>query len=99
MADWLRSYGFWDSREFVTITVEGIELVVVDVGMRMLTPRELFNAQGFPADYEIERDLDGNVFSKADQVGRAGNSVSPPWAAAHFAANCQHLVRMQEAAE
>lgn len=99
VADWLRSYGFWDEREFVTITVEGVELIIVDVGMRMLTPRELFNAQGFPADYEIERDLDGRVFSKADQVGRAGNSVSPPWAAAHFAANCQHLVRMREAAE
>ena len=99
VADWLRSYGFWDEREFVTITVEGVELIIVDVGMRMLTPRELFNAQGFPADYEIERALDGRVFSKADQVGRAGNSVSPPWAAAHFAANCQHLVRMQEAAE
>lgn len=99
VADWLRSYGFWDDREFVTITVAGIDLVIVDVGMRMLTPRELFNAQGFPADYRIESDLDGRVFSKSDQVGRAGNSVSPPWAAAHFAANCGHLVRMQEAAE
>lgn len=99
VADWLRAHGFWDDREFVTITVGGIELVVVDVGMRMLTPRELFNAQGFPPDYEIERDLNGRVFSKSDQVGRAGNSVSPPWAAAHVAANCRHLMRMQEAAE
>lgn len=99
IAEWMRSYGLWDDREFVTITVRGVDLVIVDIGMRMLTPRELFNAQGFPSDYEIERDSSGRIFSKADQVGRAGNSVSPPWAAAHIVANCPHLMRQREAAE
>jgi len=99
VSDFLRSYGFWDEREFVTLTVEGHTFVIVDIGMRMLTPRELYNAQGFPPDYEIERGADGRVFSKSVQVSCVGNSVSPPWAAAHVAANCGHLVRMREAAE
>jgi DNA (cytosine-5)-methyltransferase 1 len=43
----------------VTVTIDGEEYVIVDIGMRMLTPRELFNAQGFPADYIIDRDAEG----------------------------------------
>ena len=99
VAAFLRLHGFWDEREFVTLDVEGVTLVMVDIGMRMLTPRELFNAQGFPADYEIDRDLDGNVFSKSDQVGRAGNSVCPPLAEAIARANVPHLALYREAAE
>jgi DNA (cytosine-5)-methyltransferase 1 len=104
VADFLRAHGFWDDREFVTLDVAletgvSVTLVMVDIGMRMLTPRELFNAQGFPADYEIDRDADGNVFSKSDQVGRAGNSVCPPLAAAITAANVPHLAQAREAAE
>lgn len=99
VAEFLRAHGFWDEREFVTIEVEGVTLVMVDIGMRMLTPRELFNAQGFPDDYEIDRDLDGNVFSKSDQVGRAGNSVCPPLAEAIARANVPHLAAFEEAAE
>jgi DNA (cytosine-5)-methyltransferase 1 len=83
----------------VTDSGETVTLVMVDIGMRMLTPRELFNAQGFPADYEIDRDLEGNVFSKSDQVGRAGNSVCPPLADAITRANVPHLAAYQEAAE
>jgi DNA (cytosine-5)-methyltransferase 1 len=99
VAAFLRTHGFWDDREFVTLDVEGVTLVMVDIGMRMLTPRELFNAQGFPDDYEIDRDLDGNVFSKSDQVGRAGNSVCPPLAEAIARANVPHLAAFEEAAE
>ena len=99
VAAFLHAHGFWDEREFVTLDIEGVTLVMVDIGMRMLTPRELFNAQGFPADYEIDRDLDGNVFSKSDQVGRAGNSVCPPLAEAIARANVPHLAAFQEAAE
>lgn len=99
VAAFLRAHGFWDEREFVALEVEGVTLVMVDIGMRMLTPRELFNAQGFPADYEIDRDLEGNVFSKSDQVGRAGNSVCPPLAEAITRANVPHLAAFQEAAE
>lgn len=99
VADFLRAYGCWDEREFVTLEVAGTVFIVADIGMRMLTPRELYNAQGFPPDYEIERGADGRVFPKSVQVSCVGNSVCPPVAAAIVAANCQDLVEMREAAE
>jgi DNA (cytosine-5)-methyltransferase 1 len=94
----LRSHGLWDAREVVSFIVQGVEVVIADIGMRMLTPRELFNAQGFPPDYQIETAPDGTVFSKSCQIGRAGNSVCPPFAAAHVRANCGHLIEAKEAA-
>lgn len=60
---------------------------IVDIGMRMLTPRELFLAQGFPEDYIIDTGLNGKPASKREQVGRCGNSVSPQPAAALVKAN------------
>jgi DNA (cytosine-5)-methyltransferase 1 len=99
VADFMRSYGFWDEREFVTLTIAGTEFVIVDIGMRMLSPRELYNAQGFPADYEIDKDLNGKPFPKNVQVSCVGNSVCPPMAEALVAANCNHLIRYREAAE
>ena len=99
VAAFLRAYGFWDQREFVTIEAGGIVYVIVDIGMRMLVPRELYLAQGFPADYEIERGVNGETFSKSVQVSCCGNSVSPPVAAALVAANCSHLALRMEAAE
>lgn len=66
----------------VTVTVAGEEYVIVDIGMRMLTPRELFNAQGFPAGYIIDRDADGNPITKTAQVAKCGNSVCPDLAEA-----------------
>jgi DNA (cytosine-5)-methyltransferase 1 len=63
----------------VTVKVDGAEYVIVDIGMRMLKPRELFRAQGFPPDYDIE--LDGLLRQDA-QVRMCGNSVCPPQAAA-----------------
>jgi DNA (cytosine-5)-methyltransferase 1 len=99
VAAFMRSYGFWDEREFVTITIGQSEFVIVDTGMRMLTPRELYNAQGFPPDYRIDSDLNGRPFPKNVQVSCVGNSVCPPVAAAIVAANCQHLVEYREAAE
>jgi DNA (cytosine-5)-methyltransferase 1 len=99
VADFMRSHGFWDEREFVTLTIAGEPFVIVDIGMRMLTPRELYSAQGFPADYKIDQDVDGNAFSKSVQVSCVGNSVSPPVAAALVAANCSDLIEYREAAE
>lgn len=99
VAAFLRSYGFWDYREFVTLTVGDAEFVIVDIGMRMLTPRELYSAQGFPVDYQIDADATGRPFPKNVQVSCVGNSVSPPVAEAIVAANCHHLVKWQEAAE
>lgn len=99
VAAFLRSFGFWDEREFVTIEAGGVVYIIVDIGMRMLVPRELYLAQGFPADYEIERSANGELFSKSVQVSCCGNSVSPPVAAALVAANCRHLAAQLEAAE
>ncbi|RVH05050.1 C-5 cytosine-specific DNA methylase [Sinorhizobium meliloti] len=99
VANFMRSYGFWDEREFVTLTIGDAEFVIVDIGMRMLTPRELYSAQGFPADYKIDADANGRPFPKNVQVSCVGNSVSPPVAAALVAANCQHLAEYREAAE
>ena len=72
---------------------------IADIGMRMLKPRELYNAQGFPPDYEIECGADGQVFTQTVQVSCVGNSVCPPLAAALVGANCGHLADMREAAE
>lgn len=59
---------------------------IADIGLRMLTPRELYNAQGFPRDYIIDRTAHGPL-TKTAQTRMAGNSVCPPWAAAIIAAN------------
>jgi DNA (cytosine-5)-methyltransferase 1 len=102
VANLLRAHGIWDEREFVTIDIDGMTFVVVDIGMRMLTPRELYNAQGFPSDYQIDGYFDKTrigqnggplwmQFSKEVQVRCVGNSVCPPVARALVAANCNHL--------
>ncbi|KQU96462.1 DNA cytosine methyltransferase [Devosia sp. Root105] len=88
---------------FGIVTVEGEPYQIVDIGMRMLTPRELFKAQGFPADYEIETGVfaDGarRTLTKTAQVRMCGNSVCPPIAAALVSANCNDLAVVREAAE
>jgi DNA (cytosine-5)-methyltransferase 1 len=63
----------------VTVQIDGDEYALVDIGMRMLAPRELARAQGFPDDYVL-------TGSKANQIARIGNSVSPPHAEAHVRA-------------
>ncbi|MBN9053576.1 MAG: DNA cytosine methyltransferase, partial [Rhizobiales bacterium] len=91
VAAFLRQYGCWDERELVTLVIRGVTYIVVDIGMRMLTPRELYSAQGFPRNYIIDRDAAGRVFSKEVQVSCVGNSVCPPVAKALVSANCNHL--------
>jgi DNA (cytosine-5)-methyltransferase 1 len=71
----------------VTVNVDGEPYVITDIGMRMLSPRELFRAQGFADSYIIDRGADGKPISKTDQVSKCGNSVCPPMAAALVAAN------------
>lgn len=75
----------------VTVEIAGEEYAIVDIGMRMLTPREQFAAQGFPENYVIDRGADGTPMPKTQQTHKCGNSVCPPIAAALVAANCQHL--------
>lgn len=62
---------------FGLVTIHGQDYQIVDIGLRMLEPRELFNAQGFPTTYVIDRDSEGNPYPKSAQVARCGNSVSP----------------------
>lgn len=69
------------------VTVAGIEYQIVDIGMRMLTPRELFRAQGFPDSYVIDRRADGTPISKTDAIRMCGNSVNPDIASALIKAN------------
>lgn len=73
------------------VTVYGQEYRIVDIGLRMLTPRELFNVQGFPADYIIDVDADGNPYPKSEQVARCGNAVCPPVPTALVRANLPEL--------
>ena len=76
---------------FGLVTVRGQDYQIVDIGMRMLQPHELFAAQGFPEDYIIDRDEDGNKFTKKDQVAKCGNAVCPPLAEALVRANLVEL--------
>lgn len=72
---------------FGLVTVFGEQYQLIDIGMRMLEPHELFAAQGFPADYKITHNSQGKKISKASQVARCGNSVPPPVAQALVEAN------------
>jgi len=66
-----------DRMALVTVMISGQPHVIVDIGLRMLQPVELFKAQGFPGSYEIERGHDGRKFTKSTQVRLCGNSVPP----------------------
>lgn len=72
---------------FGLVTIRGTEYAIVDIGLRMLTPRELYRAQGFPETYRIETGADGRHTTKTAQVRMCGNSVCPPLARALVAAN------------
>lgn len=67
------------------------EYIIVDICMRMLIARELYNASGFPPDYIIDRDIDGTLWPKSEQVARCGNAVPPPFAEALVRANMPDL--------
>ncbi|MEG1594713.1 MAG: DNA cytosine methyltransferase, partial [Oscillibacter sp.] len=73
--------------EAILFGIGGIWYFMADIGLRMLTPRELYRANGFPDDYIIERDYTGKVYGKTKQVARCGNAVPPPFATALVRAN------------
>lgn len=79
---------------FGLITIAGQDYQIVDIGMRMLTPRELFRAQGFPDTYIIEHDYLGRPYPKTAQVARCGNAVPPQLPAALVRANLPELCGM-----
>ena len=73
--------------EVILLIIRGTAYYISDITLRMLTPRELYKAMGFPEDYIIERDYAGNVYPKDKQVARCGNAVCPPLAEAMVRAN------------
>lgn len=80
-----------DRMGLVTVMVGGEPYVIADIGMRMLQPRELFSAQGFPDTYKIDIEFNGKPLPKSAQVRACGNSVCPPIAAALVRANCSDV--------
>lgn len=76
---------------FGLVTIEGIDYQIVDIGLRMLEPRELYGCQGFPEDYIIDHDYTGEKYPRSEQVRRCGNSVCPPIPAALVRANLPEL--------
>lgn len=72
---------------FAVVTIHGEEYIITDIKMRMLMPRELFNAQGFPEDYVIDVDANGAPYPKSQQVAKCGNAVTPPVSKALVMAN------------
>jgi len=87
-----------DRLALVTVWLRGTPYVIVDIQLRMLTPRELYNANGFPETYIIDRGHDGRVFSKSTQVRMCGNAVPPPLGKAVIEANWNSKVPMRKAA-
>ena len=73
--------------EILLLVIDGIAYYIRDILLRMLSPRELYSAMGFPADYIIDRDYLGNEYGKTKQVARCGNAVCPPLAEAVVRAN------------
>lgn len=76
-----------EDNEVILFLIGGAWYFMADIGLRMLTPRELYRANGFPDDYQIERDYMGHVYGKTKQVARCGNAVPPPFATALVRAN------------
>lgn len=76
---------------FGLVTVDGVDYQIVDIGLRMLEPKELYGCQGFPDDYIIDRDYMGKTYSRSEQVRRCGNAVCPPIPAALVKANLPEL--------
>lgn len=85
---------------FGLVTVEGVDYQIVDIGFRMLQPRELFRAQGFSDDYIIDKGVDEHgktiKLTKTAQTRMVGNSVCPPLAQALVEANFKHEFAYKE---
>lgn len=76
---------------FGLVTINGADYQIVDIGLRMLEPRELYGCQGFPDDYIIDHDYTGKTYPRSEQVRRCGNAVCPPIPAALVRANLPEL--------
>lgn len=81
-------YSFAEN-EIILFTIFGKMWFISDISLRMLAPKELYAAMGFPDDYIIDRDYTGKPYPKTQQVARCGNAVCPQLAAAVVRANLQ----------
>lgn len=77
--------------EILLFRIRGDFYFIADIGLRMLCPKELYAAMGFPADYIIDRDYLGNEYKRAAQVARCGNAVCPQLAKALVRANLPEM--------
>ena len=77
--------------EVLLLQISGVYYFIADILLRMLTPRELYRAMGFPPDYIIDRDYTGKEYGKTKQVARCGNAVCPPMATALVRANLPEM--------
>lgn len=80
---------------FGLVTVNGVDYQIVDIGLRMLEPKELYGCQGFPDDYIIDHDYTGKTYPRSEQVRRCGNAVCPPIPAALVRANLPEMCRCE----
>ena len=80
---------------FGLVTINGTDYKIVDIGLRMLEPKELYGCQGFPEDYIIDHDNTGKTYPRSEQVRRCGNAVCPPLPAALVKANLPEMCKMQ----
>ena len=76
---------------FGLVVIDGTEYQIVDIGLRMLEPSELYGCQGFPEDYVIDHDYTGKKYPRSEQVRRCGNAVCPPIPAALVESNLPEL--------
>lgn len=81
--------------EILLLNIRGCWYFISDIGLRMLTPRELYDAMGFPHDYIIDKDVLGNPITRADQVARCGNAVCPAVAEALVRANLPECCKVR----
>lgn len=103
VAELLRRHGCWDGGEFVTKEIDGLPIVLADLCLRMLTPRERYNANGFPPSYIIDHgiDADGSAirFTLEQQGHMCGNAVCPSEARELVAANFRPRDRVRPGSE
>lgn len=91
----LNTYTDWNlaDDEVLIFNINGVEYFIYDIGLRMLQPKELYRAQGFPNDYIIDHDYTGKEYPKTKQVARCGNAVPPAFAKALVQANLPEMCK------
>lgn len=91
----LNTYTDWNlaDDEILIFNINGVEYFIYDIGLRMLQPKELYRAQGFPNDYIIDHDYTGKKYPKTKQVARCGNAVPPAFAKALVQANLPEMCK------